>query len=97
MTDGARACLALFACATCWFAILSSMRKTNPMFKSFIDSKLGRTLIAVALGAIGPAMPALIMGDVLTFRVALSSAAGSLVAAVALHFKSSADAATVDE
>ena len=56
--------------------------------KDFLASKFGRTLIALAAGALAPAVPALVMGDTLTFRHAIASACGALVAAVALHFKS---------
>jgi ABC-type enterobactin transport system permease subunit len=47
-----------------------------------------QTLLAAGLGAIAPAMPALVMGDTHTFRIALSAAVGAVVTALALHFKS---------
>lgn len=69
------------------------MYHTNPMFKSFCSSKLGRTVIALGFGALAPATPALVMGDLNAFRVACSAAAGAVVTAIALHFKSEADKA----
>lgn len=59
---------------------------------SFLNSKFGRTLIALALGGLAPAVPQLLMGDVHAFHVALSSAAGAVVTALALHFKSEGEA-----
>lgn len=60
--------------------------------KAFLNSKFGRTLIALAVGGIAPAVPQLLMGDVHAFRVAASAAAGAVCTAVALHFKSQGDA-----
>lgn len=62
------------------------------MIKSFLNSKFGRTLIALAVGGIAPAVPQLLMGDVHAFRVAASAAAGAVCTAIALHFKSQGDA-----
>lgn len=62
------------------------------MIKSFFNSKFGRTLVALAVGGIAPAVPQLLMGDVHAFRVAASAAAGAVCTAVALRFKSQGDA-----
>lgn len=62
------------------------------MIKSFLNSKFGRTLIALAVGGLAPAVPQLLMGDVHAFRVACSVAAGAVCTAIALHFKSQGDA-----
>jgi len=55
-----------------------------------LKSKLGRTLVAMAAGALAPAVPSLVMGDTHAFRMALASACGAVVTAIALHFKSEA-------
>lgn len=56
--------------------------------KAFFSSKFGRTLVALAVGGLAPAVPQLLMGDVHAFRVAASAAAGAVCTAIALHFKS---------
>jgi hypothetical protein len=60
------------------------------MFKAFVSSKFGRTMIALAAGGLAPALPALVMGDTHTFRIAVGSALGAVATAVALHFKAEA-------
>lgn len=54
----------------------------------FLQSKLARTCIALAAGALAPAAGALVLGDFDTVRIAVASAFSAVVAAVALHFKS---------
>lgn len=83
MTDVLRVVLCLAGAVAGWVATFHLMRHSNPMFRAFIDSKLGRRLISGFLGALAPAVPALVMGDTDTFRIALSSALGALVAGYA--------------
>jgi hypothetical protein len=81
--------LAVFGCALGWVAVYSVSRQASPtMVKNFLASKFGRSCVALLAGALAPAVPQLVMGDVHAFRVALGSAAGALVALIALHAKS---------
>jgi hypothetical protein len=80
---------AAIGCVGTWLALFARMRQHKEvMVKEFFASKFGRTVVALAAGALAPAMPALVMGDTHTARIACGSALGAVVAAVALHFKS---------
>jgi hypothetical protein len=86
---GARFALGAFACLFGWSINIGILVcYGGGMVKDLVNSKFGRTVIALGCGALAPAVPALVMGDTHTFRMSLSSALGAIVAAIALHFKS---------
>ena len=92
VNDYVRLLVAAVGCAAGWTLAYKIMcYGGNTMVKDFLASKFGRSCVALAAGVLAPAVPALIMGDTHAFRMALSSAAGGLVALLALHFKSEAE------
>ncbi len=60
--------------------------------QSFFNSKFGRSCIALVVGGLAGAGPAMVMGDIHAGRVALSTTVGALMTLIALHFKSEGDA-----